>query len=187
MKKLSVAIVVASLMSASTAFADTVATHVANWDATAIKKSKANLIVTPTNSLRFDYDVMNEGFNNQDGFFSVTIEGDATATDFMLEAKTVSNTLNGNGSTLEVTPQWNGVNITKDAYTLLMGNNGSATETGGGLSSLGWKATGASSAYESFNFIVAKATQAGVDTPFVDLNDGLWNGDVKVEFKATWN
>ncbi|WP_432207044.1 common pilus major fimbrillin subunit EcpA [Providencia rettgeri] len=37
-----------------------------------------------------------------------------------------------------------------------------------------------------FTFVIASAESAGAAAEFKDLADGVWDGDVKVQFTANW-
>ena len=101
-------LLVASLVSvfaAANAMADVTASATASWDATATKDTTSMLVVTPLNSLTFQYAEGLNAFNTQDGAFDITIQGQESATDFELTAQVISNTLtnaSGDASTLDV-------------------------------------------------------------------------------------
>ncbi|MBJ2569682.1 fimbrial protein, partial [Salmonella enterica subsp. enterica serovar Typhimurium] len=38
-----------------------------------------------------------------------------------------------------------------------------------------------------FTFVIASAQAAGATADFKSLADGVWDGDVKVQFTATWD
>ncbi|POT58515.1 fimbrial protein [Citrobacter amalonaticus] len=190
MKKLLLVASLASVFAAANAMADVAASATASWDATATKDTTSMLVVTPLNSLTFQYAEGLNGFNSQDGAFDVTIQGQDTATDFELTAQIVSNTLtnvSGDDSTLNVGVAWNGTALSNATETVLV--NASSTS---GLESLmadgAYNGTERVSDQSSFKFTIASATSDGT-TPVSDysaLPDGYWSGDVKVQFNATW-
>ena len=86
------------------------------------------LVVTPLNSLTFQYAEGLNAFNTQDGAFDITIQGQESATDFELTAQVISNTLtnaSGDASTLDVGVAWNGNALSSSAETVLV--NASST------------------------------------------------------------
>ena len=134
MKKLLLVTSLASVFVAANAMADVTASATASWDATATKDTTSMLVVTPLNSLTFQYAEGLNAFNSQDGAFDVTIQGQETATDFELTAQIISNTLtnaSGDASTLNVGVAWNGTALTNSSDTVLV--NSSSTS---GLESL---------------------------------------------------
>ncbi len=134
MKKLLLVTSLASVFVAANAMADVTASATASWDATATKDTTSMLVVTPLNSLTFQYAEGLKAFNSQDGAFDVTIQGQETATDFELTAQIISNTLtnaSGDASTLNVGVAWNGTALTNSSDTVLV--NSSSTS---GLESL---------------------------------------------------
>lgn len=187
---LKIALLSASTLLATSAFADVTATATAKWDATAVKDTTSSLVVTPLKSLSFQYAEGLERFNQQDGAFDVTIKGQAGATDFKLDSKIVTNTLTrtNDPSTLDVGIAWNGEKLSKTAAVTLIdaGNNISA-----GLDALGQSAAYAgpdrSSAQGVFAFTIDSATSDGTaDAEFSALPDGVWDGEVAVQFTANW-
>ncbi|MFP2426224.1 common pilus major fimbrillin subunit EcpA [Enterobacter ludwigii] len=190
MKKLLLVASLVSVFAAANAMADVTASATASWDATATKDTTSLLVVTPLNSLTFQYAEGLNGFNTQDGAFDVTIQGQESATDFELTAQVISNTLtnaSGDASTLNVGVAWNGQALSNSAETVLV--NAASTS---GLESL--LADGAYNGAErvsdqsSFKFSIASATSDGSTaiTDYSALPDGYWTGDVKVQFNATW-
>lgn len=190
MKKLLLVTSLASVFVAANAMADVTASATASWDATATKDTTSMLVVTPLNSLAFQYAEGLGGFNSQDGAFDITVQGQETATDFELTAQIVSNTLtslSGDTTTLDVGVAWNGTALSNSTDTVLV--NSSSTS---GLESLmadgAYNGTERVSDQSSFKFTIASATSDGT-TPVTDyssLPDGYWSGDVKVLFNATW-
>ncbi|WP_154116566.1 common pilus major fimbrillin subunit EcpA [Vibrio cincinnatiensis] len=187
--------ITAGILLTSTSTMAKEASATATWSATAIKDTTSDLVVTPLGSLSFDYAAgigENGAFNAQKGLFDVTIAGDATATDFTLKAKKVAGTLTNSGghaSTLEVGVLWNGEKIGKTTEVTLIDT--SASINGQNLSPIasGFNSTDRISAQEAFTFNIEDATTDGatsVDGDFSQLPDGLWTGDVKVEFIAEW-
>ncbi|HEK2898713.1 common pilus major fimbrillin subunit EcpA [Proteus terrae] len=191
MKKLTLAVLAVAIMGATTlAQADTrKANAVASWDAKAIKDTKSMLVVTPLKSLVFNYAEGIKGFNTQDGAFDITIQGQEKATDFKLTSKIVTDKLTraADDSELTVGVKWNGVALSNSTDTTMVDV---AAGTSAGLDFLAQ--SGAYNGKErvsgqgQFTFNIASAKQAGADAKFSDLADGYWDGDVKVQFTATW-
>ena len=170
---------------------DTTAQAVATWSATAKKDTTSKLVVTPLGSLAFNYAEGIKGFNTQKGLFDVTIAGDTTATGFKLTSRLVSNTLtqlDTSGSTLDVGVAYNGVAVEKNADTKMIDT--AAGILGGNLSALstGYNQTTRTSAQDLFTFSIIKGTTDGsaVVTDYSALPEGIWSGDVSVQFDATW-
>lgn len=193
MKNSLIAIVLASF-AATSAQAATEASAVATWHATAKKDTQSDLVVTPLGSLSFQYAEGLKGFNNLDGLFDVTVVGNAgtvpePVTAFTLKAKKLNGTLNhlSGGSTLDVGVLWMGQPVTESAYTTLIDT--AAGINGGNLSPLtqGFNVNGQrTSAQGMFRFNIDKATVDGAPATFDALPDGLWSGEVNVEFVASW-
>ena len=189
MKKALIAVMLASA-GIPFAYAATEATATATWKATAKKDSTSALVVTPLHNLAFQYAEGINAFNDVDGLFDVTIKGDASATDFTLKAKQLSGTLTHASmpSTLSVGALWQGKPLNPTSYISLIDTT--AGDTGGNLSSLaaGFKEdTKLSTAQDAMQFKVLSATFNGTSAQFDTLPDGLWSGDVKVEFVANWS
>lgn len=193
MKKITLALAIISAFAAvSTAqAADVTAQALATWSATAKKDTTSKLVVTPIGSLSFNYAEGIKGFNSQKGLFDVTVEGDATATAFKLTSKLVSNTLtqlDTSGSTLNVGVNYNGAAVEKTAETTMIDT--SAGILGGNLSALSnaYNQAVRTSAQDQFTFTIIGATSDGTIavTDFSTLPEGIWSGDVSVEFNATW-
>ncbi|MBP6116036.1 MAG: hypothetical protein KBC57_00080 [Neisseriaceae bacterium] len=191
MKKLTLAVLLAaSLGTVSVAqAAERTAEAIASWDAKAIKDTTSMLVVTPLKSLTFNYAEGQEAFNNLDGAFDVTIAGQSGATDFKLASKVISSTLarSSDDSTLEVGVRWNGEKLSKDTE-LVMIDTGSGVNTGLTALTAGdaYAQSGRVSALGQFNFSITSASVGGTATPYKDLTDGLWDGNVNVQFLATW-
>ncbi|HBR6925108.1 TPA: fimbrial protein [Klebsiella pneumoniae] len=193
MKKTTLAIVmVVGFAGMGVAQADDVtAQAVATWSATAKKDTTSKLVVTPLGSLAFQYAEGVKGFNTQKGLFDVAIEGDTTATGFKLTSRLITNTLtqlDSSGSTLSVGVDYNGAAVEKTADTVMIDT--AAGTLGGNLSALstGYKTTGRTTAQDGFTFSIIKATSDGTTavTDFSTLPEGIWSGDVSVQFDATW-
>ncbi|WP_156294518.1 common pilus major fimbrillin subunit EcpA [Serratia oryzae] len=192
MKKLALVLIAASTM--GTINLANAATRTANatasWDAKAIKDTSSMLVVTPLKSLTFNYAEGLERFNTQDGAFDITIAGQAGASDFKLTSKIISNTLNrtSDDSALTVGIKWNG-NALSESTDMVMIDTSAGISAG--LSALAipsaYAGASRSSTQGVFVFDIAKATVAGTDTAFKDLTDGYWDGNVNVEFTATWD
>jgi len=171
--------------------ADVVSQAVATWSAAAKKDTTSKLVVTPLGSLSFQYAEGIKGFNSQKGLFDVAIQGDTTATDFKLTSRLVANTLtqhDGSGSTLSVGVGYNGENLTSTTDTPMIDTN--TNVYGGNLSALGngFNSSGRVTAQDGFTFSILNGTSDGA-TPISDLStlpEGIWSGDVSVQFDATW-
>ena len=164
---------------------------VATWAATAKKDTKSKLVVTPLGSLSFQYAEGVKGFNTQKGLFDVAIEGDTSATAFTLTSKLVTNTLtqlDNSGSTLSVGVDYNGAEVGKDTPTKMIDTAGGIL--GGNLSALsnGYNKNGRTTAQDGFTFSIISATTNGTEETkdFASLPEGIWSGDVSVQFDATW-
>ncbi|CAI0929187.1 Meningitis associated and temperature regulated protein B [Serratia quinivorans] len=193
MNKITLALAIISAFAAvnTAQAADVTAQALATWSATAKKDTTSKLVVTPIGSLSFNYAEGIKGFNSQKGLFDVTVEGDATATAFKLTSKLVSNTLtqlDTSGSTLNVGVNYNGAAVEKTAETTMIDT--SAGILGGNLSALSnaYNKAVRTSAQDQFTFTIIGATSDGTTavTDFSTLPEGIWSGDVSVEFNATW-
>ncbi|WP_193138596.1 common pilus major fimbrillin subunit EcpA [Klebsiella aerogenes] len=192
MKKLAMALIAASALgTVHVATADTrTANATASWDAKAIKDTNSMLVVTPLKSLTFNYAQGLERFNTQDGAFDITIAGQSGASDFKLTSKIISNTLTrlSDDSALTVGVKWNGTELSEGVDTVMVDTSKGISA---GLSPLAvnsaYAGSGRTSTQGVFAFNVSKATVAGKDTLFKDLTDGYWDGNVNVEFTATWD
>ena len=171
--------------------ADVTAQAVATWSATAKKDTTSKLVVTPLGSLAFQYAEGIKGFNTQKGLFDVAIEGDATATAFKLTSRLITNTLtqlDTSGSTLNVGVDYNGVAVEKAADTVMIDTANGVL--GGNLSALsnGYNQAGRATAQDGFNFSIISGTADGTNAvnDYSTLPEGIWSGDVSVQFDATW-
>lgn len=191
MKKLTLAVLAVAIMGTTTlAQADTrTASAVASWDAKAYKDTKSMLVVTPLKSLTFNYAEGIKAFNSQDGAFDITIQGQEKATDFKLTSKIITDKLvrASDNSELTVGVKWNGTDLTSSTETTMVDV---AAGTTAGLDFLAqdgaYNGKERVSGQSQFTFNIASAKIAGTDTQFSDLADGYWDGDVKVQFTATW-
>lgn len=171
--------------------ANVVSQAVATWSAAAKKDTTSKLVVTPLGSLSFQYAEGIKGFNSQKGLFDVAIQGDTTATEFKLTSRLVTNTLtqhDGSGSTLNVGVDYNGKDLTTGNDTTMIDTDSGIY--GGNLSALGngFTSSGRVTAQDSFTFSILNGTSDG-NTPITDLSqlpEGIWSGDVSVQFDATW-
>ncbi|WP_025122948.1 MULTISPECIES: common pilus major fimbrillin subunit EcpA [unclassified Serratia (in: enterobacteria)] len=193
MKKITLALAIVSAFAVvgTAQAAEVTAQAMATWSATAKKDTTSKLVVTPIGSLSFQYAEGIKGFNSQKGLFDVTIEGEGTATDFKLTSKLVSNTLtqlDTSGSTLDVGVSYNGAVVDKTTETTMI--DVAAGVLGGNLSALSsaYNTSARTSAQDQFNFSIIGATTDGTTavTDFSTLPEGIWSGDVSVEFNATW-
>ena len=189
-KLLAVLPILSASLVATSAFADVTASAVAKWDATAKKDTTSVLVVTPMKSLNFQYAEGVKKFNSQTGAFDVTIEGQEGATDFALTSKLINNTSSrtDDASTLDIGVAWNGVKLTKESETQLIDTQ---TNVSAGLEGLAQSSAfagkGRSSAQADFEFTVDTAKNDGAAvTDFSELPEGTWDGEVAVQFTATW-
>lgn len=164
---------------------------IATWSATAKKDTTSTLVVTPLGSLTFQYADGVKGFNTQKGLFDVAIEGDATATAFKLSSRLISNTLtqlDGSGSTLNVAVHYMGEEVKQNADTVMVDTT---SNKNGGLSILAtdFSKTGRVTAQDAFTFSIANGTTDGTTaaTDMSQLPEGIWSGDISVQFDATWS
>ncbi|MRT58551.1 fimbrial protein [Enterobacteriaceae bacterium RIT693] len=191
MKKLTLAgLIAASFICTNAMAAETKAYATATWDASATKDTTSILVVTPLKPLSFQYAEGIEAFNQQSGAFDITLQGQSGATDFKLTSQIVTNTLSRptDASTLDVGVAWNGVKLSKTTPTTLIDI---ARNVSAGLDALAvssaYAGSGRSSSQGTFTFTVDSATSDGTTAEaFSNLNDGYWNGDVKVQFNAVW-
>ncbi|WP_400233653.1 common pilus major fimbrillin subunit EcpA [Klebsiella michiganensis] len=192
-KVLAIALVTAFAGMGVAQAADVTAQAVATWSATAKKDTTSKLVVTPLGSLAFQYAEGVKGFNSQKGLFDVAIEGDATATAtaFKLTSRLITNTLtqlDTSGSTLSVGVDYNGAAVEKTADTTMIDT--AAGTLGGNLSALsnGYNVAGRTTAQDGFTFSIISGTTDGTTavTDYSTLPEGIWSGDVSVQFDATW-
>lgn len=193
MKKVTLALAIISIFTVvgSVQAEDVTTKTLATWSATAVKDTTSKLVVTPVSSLYFQYAEGTKGFSSQKGQFNVTIEGGEIPTDFKLTSKLVSNTLTQQdpaGSTLEVGVNYHGAKVAKNAGTVMVDT--SANIMGAGLRSLtkAEKSSDRTSAQDQFDFSIVRATADGTHavTDFSTLPEGVWTGDVSVEFEVFW-
>lgn len=188
-KKSLIALTVVGFGFTAAAHAAMDASATAKWKATAKKDTTSDLVVTPLSSLSFQYAEGSKAFSTVDGLFDVAIKGDASATSFTLKAKKLNGTLNhlDGKSTVEVGVLWGGAPVGTSAYTTLIDT--AAGINGGSLSPVakGFMVdTQRATAQGSFNFNIESATADGKAVTFDALPDGQWNGEVNVEFVASW-
>lgn len=190
-KVLAIALVTAFAGMGVAQAADVTAQAVATWSATAKKDTTSKLVVTPLGSLAFQYAEGIKGFNTQKGLFDVAIEGDTTATGFKLTSRLITNTLtqlDTSGSTLNVGVDYNGVAVEKNGDTTMIDT--AAGTLGGNLSALsnGYKTAGRTTAQDGFTFSIISGTTDGTAdvSDYSTLPEGIWSGDVSVQFDATW-
>ncbi|MDV2961943.1 common pilus major fimbrillin subunit EcpA [Shewanella algae] len=191
MKKITLALTALACFGAvNTANAAATASATATWSATAKKDTSSALVVTPLNSLSFDYANGLKAFNTQKGMFDVKIEGDATATNFTLKAQKVTGTLNhlSDASTLEVGVLWNGEALTKNSAVTLIDTATSINGLNLAPLATNFNVAGEQTAQESFTFNIESATSDGTTavTDLATLPEGIWSGEVKVSFVAEW-
>ncbi|WP_421203624.1 common pilus major fimbrillin subunit EcpA [Aeromonas sp. 602658] len=194
MKKTLIAIVLAGFASTAAHAAVEAPPSIATWKATAKKDTSSDLVVTPLGSLAFQYAEGIKGFNTVDGLFDVSVQGNAgevgaELTEFTLKAKKLSGTLNhlSGGSTVDVGVFWMGQPVASTGYTTLIDT--AAGINGGNLAPVAQGANTAgerTSAQAAFSFNIDSATVNGTNAPFTTLPDGIWSGEVSVEFVASW-
>jgi Mat/Ecp fimbriae major subunit len=179
-----------SILLATTTFADVTASATAKWDATAVKDTKSALVVTPIKSLSFQYAEGLQSFNTQNGIFDVTIQGQSGSTDFELTSQVISDTLSRStdASTLQVGISWNGKKLSKNTTTTLINTNTGINVGLEGLSvASAYASSDRTSAQGTFVFSIDSATADGTTAAeYKDLADGMWNGEVAVQFTAVW-
>lgn len=173
---------------ASAAVIDT-ATTTATWKATATKRASSKLRVTPLDNLKFDYINSSSAFSEEDGLFDVEITGNTNATSFKLTSQIVSNTLSqiSTGSTLTVGVRYSGIPLQKGTPTpVLDTSSGIINQLG---NSLKFNNASTSSGQDAFKFSIIDASADGrtQTKDFKTLPEGLWTGDVSVQFDATWS
>lgn len=189
--KTSLAVMMVLIMTSGVQAATTSTQALATWQATAKKDATSKLVVNPLGSISFQFIDGVSGFNTQKGLFDVSIEGDNTATAFKLTSRLVNSTLKRadmSGSTLMVWVDYNGTAVTKDADTTMIDT--AQGKVLGNLNSLstGYNTAGRKTAQEGFTFSIVSGTDASntVVSDYSDLPDGIWSGDVSVQFDATW-
>lgn len=168
-----------------------VAQGIASWKTTAKKDTVSKLVVTPLSSISFQYAEGIKGFNTQDGLFNVAVTGEAAATAFELTSRILSNTLIylGNyASTLSVGVKYYGDEITSSADTVII--NTQTNILGNKLSVITstFDRPTRTTAQDAFTFYIRSGTINGTDVAekFSDLPEGVWLGDISMEFNATW-
>lgn len=166
------------------------ASATASWEAKAIKDTKSILVVVPMKSLSFDFSEATQSFNTQEGAFSITIGGQSGATDFKLDSKIISNKLSRveDQSELTVGVLWNGKELNEATPTTMIDTS---TNINSGLEALSLtKAFAGServSTISNFLFNIKSATVNGTKVQMGDIADGFWDGNVKIQFTATWS
>ncbi|OAT49719.1 common pilus major fimbrillin subunit EcpA [Providencia heimbachae] len=162
----------------------------ATWQATAIKDTTSMLVVTPLKSLTFNYAEGQKSFNQQNGAFDIAIQGQAGATDFKLASKVIANTLarTTDDSKLTVGVKWNGEDLNNTTDTVLIDTSKGLTSGLDNLAADGiYNSADRATDRGEFTFVIASAESAGASADFNSLADGVWDGDVKVQFTATWD
>ncbi|HHR5860537.1 TPA: common pilus major fimbrillin subunit EcpA [Providencia alcalifaciens] len=183
-------VIAVSLISVANAGTRT-AQATATWQATAIKDTTSMLVITPLKNLTFNYAEGQKSFNQQNGAFDIAVQGQSGATDFKLVSKIVSNTLSRttDDSKLTIGVQWNGTSLSKSKDTTLVDTLAGITSGLDNLSSAGiYNGSGRATDRGEFTFLVASAESSeGTPTDFKSLADGSWDGNIKIQFTATWN
>lgn len=120
----------------------------------------------------------------------MAIEGDSTATAFKLTSRLITNTLtqlDTSGSTLNVGVDYNGAAVEKTGDTVMIDTANGVL--GGNLSPLanGYNASNRTTAQDGFTFSIISGTTNGTTavTDYSTLPEGIWSGDVSVQFDAT--
>ncbi len=118
------------------------------------------------------------------------LRGDTTATAFKLTSRLITNTLtqlDTSGSTLSVGVDYNGAAVEKTGDTVMIDTANNIM--GGNLSALanGYNASGRTTAQDGFTFSIISGTTNGTTavTDYSTLPEGIWSGDVSVQFDAT--
>ncbi len=122
----------------------------------------------------------------------MAIEGDSTATALKLTSRLIARhitPLDTSGSTLNVGRHYNGAAVEKTGDTVMIDTANGIL--GGNLSPLanGYNASNRTTAQDGFTFTIMAGTANGT-TAVTDcgtlLPEGIWSGDVSVQFDATW-
>ena len=191
MKKTAIILALIATLTTVSAQASVTAQAVATWSATAKKDTTSKLSVTPLGSLSFQYAQGVGGFGSQRGLFDVAIEGEPQTTAFKLTSRLLANTLtqlNGSGSTLDVGVSYLGTYLSKGSNTVMIDT--ASGILGGNLSPLanGYNTIGRATAQDSFTFSIINGTLDGSTqaSDFSQLPEGIWSGDVSVQFDTTW-
>ncbi len=187
MKKTALFLILFAAISGANA-ADKVSTATATWDATARKDTTAQLTVTPLGSLSFTYAPGIKAFNQVDGTFDVAVKGVADAEGFKLTSKLNSNTLSSlvsdNKQKLDVGARWQGQELSKDKEVTLVDTANNITS---GFTGITNDLTEDGSSRGRFTFYVSGAKdETDAEVALATLPDGEWQGDVSVDFVATW-
>ena len=191
MKKIILATAITTAFISANAMANVNASATASWDASATKDTTSSLVVTPLKSLNFQYAEGIKAFNTQKGAFDITIQGQSGATDFELTSQIVSNTLSRttDTSTLDVGVKWNGEALSTTTPVTMI-NTKSGSQVSAGLDALAVASAYAGSdrvsTQGSFDFSIDSASDGTNKVAFSDLDDGVWSGDVRVQFTAVW-
>ncbi|WP_353170370.1 common pilus major fimbrillin subunit EcpA [Acinetobacter rudis] len=162
----------------------------AKWQTSAFKDTSSTLVITPLSSLNFQYAEGSNSFSKEYGKFNITLMGLIGSTDFKLTSKVISDELVrfDDPSKLKVAIQWHGQELSKTQETVLI-STGDGVHAG--LTPLAQKEVyaghGRDSAQADFGFSIKNAMNTtGQNTDFTQLKDGTWNGEVAVQFTATW-
>lgn len=171
--------------------ADTTASANATWRAVAKKDTTSKLVVTSLGGLNFNYAEGTKKFNTETGLFDITISGDTSAKGFKLTSKLINNTLAQptTASTLFVGVDYNGSAITKETETIIF-NTDTKLDPASHLHvfSTTYNKSGRTSSQDLFTFSITGGTDANGEEikDYTKLPEGLWSGDVTVQFTATW-
>lgn len=188
MKRIALAVLMASAFSvAGSAFADTVANDSAIWNVSAEKDSAARLVVTPLNSIKFQFDTGIDDFMDQPAAFKVTVDnGTVTnAAGFTLEAQAGPQSVinNGAGSSMRVTLSAGDELLSTDSWVTLV----DGTESYSGLEGLTGLNGDVEEAQATFNASLADFQANGAAAESVtEMPDGVYSGEVAANFRATW-
>lgn len=190
MKKNALAMLMASALFVSgAALADTVANDSAVWNVSAEKDSTSRLIVTPLNSIKFQFDKgIGDGgaFVDQPAAFKVTVDnGSTNATGFALEARAGAQSVinNGVGSSMRVVLNAGDEPLETDSWVTLVDDSHSYS----GLEGLTGLNGDIEEAQATFNASLTdfQSNGAAADSA-ADMPDGFYSGEVAADFRATW-
>ncbi|MGL4603531.1 MAG: common pilus major fimbrillin subunit EcpA [Iodobacter sp.] len=154
------------------------------WQVTAMKDSKAGLVVSPIGSIDFKYSVVSAGFVSAPAKFLVTtLNGFADATEFKLEATQGSGFANSvadssKGFKVELQKDGQPLSVDSASPTLLK----TSTAMGDFLGSLDGLSAEGSEQQAEFTAVAVKGSDE-----FKALPDGAYMGEATAAFRATWS
>lgn len=170
---------------------DVIVQVVAIWSVIVKKDIISKLVVTLFGSLAFQYVEGIKGFNLQKGLFDVVIEGDLTVIVFKLILRFIINILiqlDILGFILNVGVDYNGAVVEKIGDIVMIDIvNG---VLGGNFSSLvnGYNVSNRIIVQDGFIFFIISGIINGIIVviDYSILSEGIWSGDVSVQFDAIW-